>query len=153
MKNNGFHIEHPIPGIIPVPCVSDMPCHYRQTLVEDPLSIPNSPMSLWIFYKFSLWFRLDSNNTTLLSALTRRPVCTTNSFNHLQEAWMSIRDSKGPEVAAIAWGSRRVLVAKIEEMTGYFFLDSNIFTAHFVDMVPLPSTMELGLLSGDFWLR
>ncbi|KAK1229755.1 hypothetical protein PQX77_007170 [Marasmius sp. AFHP31] len=153
LKRDGFHVEHPIPGVIPVPCISDMPRRYRHYEMEEPLSIPDNPMNPWVFYEFCLWFRLADDDKTLLSASNRLPVCTTNSFNVFRDTWEAIRDHENPDIARLAWGPQKELIAKIQELTGLFFLDSKVYASHLIASSTLPTTMELGMLSGDYWLR
>ncbi|KAL0568905.1 hypothetical protein V5O48_013061 [Marasmius crinis-equi] len=147
--------EPPIPGAIPIPCVHAMPSRYRFTVVpnDNTYVAPRSPMNPLSFYRIASQFALSTNRQQLLSPTTRRPFCVRDCFRVFRTVFYEVAGSSDPTIVSLARGPWQDLVSKVEQLTGYSFLDAHAYSAFLINGYPELDPIQLGLLGGDSWLK
>ncbi|KAL0563680.1 hypothetical protein V5O48_018386 [Marasmius crinis-equi] len=151
------YYEPPVPGVVPVPCVHAMPPRYRMEFTPDddtdPSDLSRSPLNPWNFYQMATSFQLSEGGDILLSRVSGLPMCVRDSFRVFRAAFQHIKSSPNPDIAAVVQGPHDILIARIEELSGFSFLDARAYAAFLINGFPALDPVELGLLGADSWLK
>ncbi|KAL0565221.1 hypothetical protein V5O48_016807 [Marasmius crinis-equi] len=99
------------------------------------------------FHGFTNGFFVEDG--LLYHRFTGLPVCVQDAFKTYTD--IVLKWKKSPAMVEKWKYGAKVFNKMVEEESGLWFIDGDVFAEHFVHDVPLPSRPEFGLLSGDLF--